>query len=278
MDAITAITASNSLADLAARIRAFHQATTESLRRSVENAMACGDLLIEAKAQLKHGQWLPWLRDYCLISERTAQLYMRTAKNRSTIEAMAKSATVADLTLNETAALLMMSSDVRKLLNFAKEAEGLPGDALVELCIANDIAVISDPSYNMFSDRSEAEKLDWHLFTIFISYDGEAQRPGYAPQGACYHVEYLLQRPFQNVDEWLGPEGEKWRRECCYAQPVISEKFNAEWVAFRDAHRSFTLADAVAKLDVLYLQFEKDRAAGLISTPTMRRARRRMRS
>ena len=72
---------SNSLTDLAARIRIEHEATAAALQRRVMHAMAAGDLLIEAKAQLKHGQWLPWLAKHCVISERTAQLYVKLAKN-----------------------------------------------------------------------------------------------------------------------------------------------------------------------------------------------------
>ena len=45
----------------------------------MRHAIEAGALLLEAKEQLKHGQWLPWLKDHCTISERTAQLYMRTA-------------------------------------------------------------------------------------------------------------------------------------------------------------------------------------------------------
>jgi len=41
---------SNSLADLAARIRSEHEAHTVAMRRSLEHAMAAGELLIEAKA------------------------------------------------------------------------------------------------------------------------------------------------------------------------------------------------------------------------------------
>jgi len=115
---------SNSLADLAARIRAEHEATAEALRDSVAHAMVAGDLLIEAKAQVPHGQWLPWLAEHCAISERTAQLYMRTAKNRTTIEEQIRNG-VADLSLNEAAALLMLSSDVKKLFAFIKGAQGL---------------------------------------------------------------------------------------------------------------------------------------------------------
>jgi hypothetical protein len=57
--------------------------------------MEAGSRLIEAKTLVPHGGWLPWLRDNCDISERTAQLYMKLAKNKVAIDA--KSATVADL-------------------------------------------------------------------------------------------------------------------------------------------------------------------------------------
>ena len=40
----------------------------------------CGVMLIEAKAQATHGQWLPWIKENLTMSEDTAQLYMRFAK------------------------------------------------------------------------------------------------------------------------------------------------------------------------------------------------------
>src|SRR5215831_15201763 len=73
--AITKIDASNSLTDLAARIVAAHQAVSTALKDSVQHAITAGELLIEAKDKVGgHGNWLPWLRDHCTISERTAQL------------------------------------------------------------------------------------------------------------------------------------------------------------------------------------------------------------
>jgi hypothetical protein len=103
MTAATDITISNSLADLAARIKAEHEATAASLKSGVEHAMAAGDLLVEARAQLKHGQWLPWLNT-CGISERMAQRYMRLARNRAAIEA--KYDTVSDLGIKGALAML----------------------------------------------------------------------------------------------------------------------------------------------------------------------------
>jgi Protein of unknown function (DUF3102) len=267
----TAQAGDNSLPDLAARIKAEHEAATASLRDSVRHAIAAGELLIEAKARLKHGQWLPWLRDHCSISERTAQLYMRVGKNRDQIEGQMRNG-VADLSLNEAAALLMLSSDVRKLMDFAKGAEGLSGEAFVDFCIANNVAVYYDPNYDPFAGRSEAEKLEWLIFSLFLSYDGEAYRPGYAPEDAWHHVEYLLQRPFQNVDEWLGPEGDKWRRVWSGGHRPTDE-FKSGWAAFRDAHRDAKLAEIEAEHKALRARFEKDQAAGLLHSSSGRRRR-----
>ena len=50
------------------------------MQRGCEHAINAGRLLIEAKAQLAHGQWLPWLEDHCQVSERTAQAYMQCAR------------------------------------------------------------------------------------------------------------------------------------------------------------------------------------------------------
>jgi hypothetical protein len=104
------IARSVSLADLAARIRAEHEGVRSAIKRGIEHALKAGELLIEAKKRLdQHGQWMPWLRDHCAMSYRTAALYMRLAKNRETIEAQI--ATVANLSLNDAAVLLAKHRD-----------------------------------------------------------------------------------------------------------------------------------------------------------------------
>jgi hypothetical protein len=269
------IRGSNSLADLAARIKIEHEATADSLKSSVEHAMAAGDLLIEAKAQLKHGQWLPWLTEHCAMSERTAQLYMRTAKNRATIEIHIRNG-VADLNLNQAAALLMLTSDVRKLFNFARDIDGLSGDALIERCIAEGVGVIQDSGYNMFAGRNEAEIVEWQLFALFLSYDAAAGRGGGEPQRVADHVEYLLQRPFQNVAEWLGPEGDKWRKNP-FNGGSVSEQFKTDWAAFLAKHRHRGLADVIRELETLQQRFNEAEAEGKLPPVINRTRRKRLR-
>src|SRR5215470_5652201 len=68
------------LTDLALRIKAEHEAATVSFNAGLEHALACGQLLIEAKSKIPHGAWLPWLERECSVSPRMSQIYMRLAK------------------------------------------------------------------------------------------------------------------------------------------------------------------------------------------------------
>jgi len=91
-----------SLDDLAQRIKTEHHEIMGAKRNIVERAMKAGDLLIQAKAKAGHGNWLNWLKANCVgISERTANVYMKLADGRATIEEKLKSAATADLTINE---------------------------------------------------------------------------------------------------------------------------------------------------------------------------------
>ena len=65
---LTDIATSNSLAHLAARIRSEHEAIATALKESVRHAIMAGELLIEAKGQVPHGQWLPWLYDPSMVA------------------------------------------------------------------------------------------------------------------------------------------------------------------------------------------------------------------
>jgi phage N-6-adenine-methyltransferase len=100
------------LHDLAARIREEHDAAEAAkgaavvvARKGIEHALTAGELLLEAKAQVPHGQWLPWLAENCpAVSPRMAQYYMGLARKRPELES--KYETVSHLTLREAVQLL----------------------------------------------------------------------------------------------------------------------------------------------------------------------------
>ena len=75
-----------------------------ALKRETDDIIAIGGLLTEAKAQVKHGEWLPWLKREFSMSERSAQNYMKAA------EFADKNEIVADLKLSPLA-LYLLSGD-----------------------------------------------------------------------------------------------------------------------------------------------------------------------
>ncbi len=70
----------NRLVALAAEVRAAHGGVLDAARTAAERAIEAGRALLEAKELVRHGQWLPWLKEHCDLPERTAQLYMKIAK------------------------------------------------------------------------------------------------------------------------------------------------------------------------------------------------------
>ena len=68
------------LLQLAQAIKDEHSAVKDAASQAVARAQAAGRLLLTAKKQVAHGEWLPWLRDHCDMSKRTAQNYMRLAR------------------------------------------------------------------------------------------------------------------------------------------------------------------------------------------------------
>ena len=91
---------SKSLDDLAARINHEHSAVVAAFQKSVIHAEAAGLLLIQAKEQVRHGAWETWIGKHTTFSPRTAQGYMRVARELPKLEPE-KARRVADLGLRQ---------------------------------------------------------------------------------------------------------------------------------------------------------------------------------
>ena len=87
-------------AALAARIRAEHDAGERSLKDAVTHFRKCGDMLIEAKAGLRHGLFQFFLELVARIKPRTAQVYMQLARRMAELPE-AKAQRVAQLSLRD---------------------------------------------------------------------------------------------------------------------------------------------------------------------------------
>jgi Protein of unknown function (DUF3102) len=258
MTDIVDVERSNRLPELAARIKAEHEATSAALKSSAEHGIAAGLLLIEAKAMLKHGQWLPWLSEHCAMSERSAQLYMRLAKNREAIEEQIRNG-VADLSLNEAAALLMLSSDVRKLLELVKTMEGLQGEELIDFCVANDIGMLHGNIFNA-PKPTDQEWVEWHIFILWL-----VRVHGFYVESAFAHVDWVQSRGTRLTD-WMKPNPvrDAW-------MPIPQGAID-NWHAFLEVNRSRSLDDLKAELRAI------EQTQGPMPTPSFQRKGRRSRS
>lgn len=68
------------LSRLAQQINRAHQAHERLLCESLTHARRAGQLLIEVKGQLPHGQFGPWITQHCPFRQSTANLYMQVAR------------------------------------------------------------------------------------------------------------------------------------------------------------------------------------------------------
>ena len=114
-----------SLDALAAAINDDHEAVEHMARSTLDRARAAGDKLLQAKSQVAHGQWLPWLAANCpRLATRTAQAYMKLAREWDRL--VLKSADSAHLTLDGALKLLAAPAE-------PEWAKGLTPDEKAEL-------------------------------------------------------------------------------------------------------------------------------------------------
>ena len=81
---ISAADPSFQAADLTALANLANQAHDRALKtanNAVRLAIDCGLILLRAKAQCRHGEWLPWLKENVRFSQPTAWQYMQLATN-----------------------------------------------------------------------------------------------------------------------------------------------------------------------------------------------------
>lgn len=117
--------------DLARAINTEHGQVETHKHNTIKHAIRCGELLLEMKQRVAHGNWLAWVEEHFEASERTARNYME----------IAKSAAVADLSDETT-----MRSALRALASRSesKAPKLEPNEAPASLVLANGHIPIED--------------------------------------------------------------------------------------------------------------------------------------
>ena len=152
--------AKSELTAISTQINLAHKECLLAMRSSLDHAIKAGDLLIQAKAKINHGDWLKWLSNNCECSERTARAYMRVAKNKTAI--------AADMTMTE--ALKMLSAP--KASHNASPEEGLQKlnkAILTEISVLlynekfkitpTGLTVVGDPSFEEWLEYGKRLKI-----------------------------------------------------------------------------------------------------------------------
>jgi ParB family chromosome partitioning protein len=94
--------------NLSDEINVLHERLTGLARTSLETAIEIGELLTRQKAELKHGEWLPWCRENLKFSRQTADNYRRLYDDRG------KLLNVGNLELSEAYRLLSQPSEAQE--------------------------------------------------------------------------------------------------------------------------------------------------------------------
>jgi hypothetical protein len=97
---------------LAIKITEEHALAQGAMRASVAHAVRTGELLIEAKRRVGHGGFQIFVQRYCKLAPRTAQAYMRLARELPKLPT-AKAQRVADLSLRD--AISAVATDIRNI-------------------------------------------------------------------------------------------------------------------------------------------------------------------
>jgi hypothetical protein len=73
------------IGDLARQIEIEHKAAVDAWDNVMERVIACGRLLLQAKARVGHGLWLSWVEEHLTLGIRQVQNYMRVAEHASAL-------------------------------------------------------------------------------------------------------------------------------------------------------------------------------------------------
>jgi Protein of unknown function (DUF3102) len=227
------------LKHLAAQINEKHQACEQALRASVQHALDAGRLLIEAKKRVGHGNWLPWLKANVSVSARTAQAYLKLAKDWPAVEAKAQR--VADLSFRDALSLLGKA-------DAGEETEGEPVPA--------EVAPLMPPLRNGCRRDARAEA------------DPSSDEPEEAPAGpevrgvgvfrANEAINYLCLIPRNDplramglkiVTEWIKAHGIESKQEATEAEEQPQR--SALDVIYETLEQAVDLADTIEDLNDL---------------------------
>jgi hypothetical protein len=124
------------MSNLVPQIKAEYAKVLKAEGTALEHAIRCGELLIQAKGNMKHGEWAEWLGANIpeIAAVRTATQYIRLARNQDQIKLKAAEIgrTSADLSINQADKLLRKPKESKPEQSETDEQSTVP-PPLIEL-------------------------------------------------------------------------------------------------------------------------------------------------
>jgi hypothetical protein len=154
------VTLNVDLPALAKAINDNHTAIIREAKSAVGKAIAAGEALSAAKAVIPDGTWLRWLKGNCIISDRTAKLYMQLAENKLVLETWLRDGTqqLADQTLN--GALKMLRGPSNKPPSPSKDRAQKLTDDLLQTLVNLQPEVASQRAHRLVERLQEERLID----------------------------------------------------------------------------------------------------------------------
>lgn len=148
---------------LADKVRSAADRIRERVKKTVEEIIEVGNDLLAVKEALDHGQFLPWLKAGFGWSERSAQNFMSVAEQF-------KSAKIADLPIQPSAAYLLAAPSIP---DEAREKAVEKAEADEEITFATAREIVAEARKKKRPRRQKtipAEKLVGRLVTVLERY------------------------------------------------------------------------------------------------------------
>lgn len=192
-----------------------------------------GKRLIEAKAQLKHGEWLEWLRDRVEFSEASAQRFMRLAREYG------NASLVTDLGTSKALELLALPASEREQFVEENDVAAMTKEQLRQAIRERDEATVLAARERVRAETAEQSraKMEGDMKTLKALHDAavETQREKEAAlQKAEAELKAIRSRPVEVAVETRDAAPEQIEAARTEGEKAAEAKVKAELKRLRE--------------------------------------------
>jgi len=129
---------------------------------------------------------------------------------------------------------IMISNESDLIKAISQSLKDVHGEGFVAM--KDGVFTIYDPDYNPMYGLNEEEIKQWDCFAHFLQ-----DKCGWKPEGIGYHIEWLRDKAFKTPNEWIGPEGDKYRGNVGLSR--MDSKFKPAWNEYLQQHEHKELVE-----------------------------------